>query len=414
MNVLKLDKKLNTETRLVTLVAPASQGLTKIDVYANTHSIQSVLTIEATVDATETTYLELNMKCIQDIVSSFGKADNTQPDTITFQHEKGSFRYLIYVARNLDIGEVENNVFAMPYSVPQTYFIEEINKIIKPIEGNNLWQELGVQVQPLDPQVLEAQLKAQSNNHITYLRNQLNGLIPLFKQTGVHVNNTPYIEFSSQRVYMQTLSTLTLYKDLPDVPKMLTGFKMAQDPSTLLHNLTKSGHMICYNDVDKCVFVVKTARGIYVLNYKTALFDYRNTLNLVGSDDWVKVNREDFITKMNRLKLVDGRTEAAFILNSFTKQWQLNLRNPFVEQDILIREADGELFQGLKFNLVPKVLDEVLPPLVNSSSEYLYIYFGRTPEGVWTMRIEDETHNWETYLSIQTFKEHSFKSMKES
>lgn len=414
-NVLKLDKKLNTETRLMTLVIPASKGLTDIKVYANTHSIQSVLDLKGECDSTEEKILELNLKRIQEIITSFGKTAEYQPDKITFQHDKDSFRYIIYLARNLDNNEAENFVFTMPYSHPQTYYIEEIDKSIQPVNANNKWTTLGVRKELTGQETqeeLQKLLEEEQKNPIHYLNKQLTALIPLFKYSGVHINNTPYIQFSAQKIYMQTLSTLSLYDNQKGTHSGLTAFKLPEDPCLLLHSLTRSGELTFYNEEERANLLIKTKRGIYILNYRTSLFDYRETLKLVKDTDYVKVNRLDFVTKIQRLKLADGRTECSFVLNEKTNKWELNLRNSFSEQDIRVLEVEGLKHEELRFNLVTNIIDEVITPIVTSQAEHLYIYFDCTPEGVWTLKFKDSDMLSQTYMSIQTFKEHSFKSMK--
>lgn len=407
--VLSLDKKLTGETRNFIIKIPKQLNIEEkqeVEVYLSTHSIQTKYKIKGHCRADEDFYLDINLKSITDILSTFGKYSLYLPETIQFQYDKDSYKYSILISKNEEGVLAENYMFILPYNFSHSYIIDEIEETLSKAEGN--WVDINKQFS-----------ENVETSFTDWYLHQLEGLLPLFKmQSGT---NIMYLEFSQYKTYIQTLATLTLMKGYPLGCLDLKGMKFAEDPARLLGVLFKQENLYYYKDKERCNFIIKTDEamtqfdGVYILNYKTSIYDYREVQELVTEENFIKVKKDDLITRLMRLKLTDGKTEVSIEGLNEGQQKQsiiLNMENSAILQSLLVYEVKGEEYKDLKVYIVPQIIDNILPSIINSEEEYVYIYLVKTNKQVWTFKFTDSEQMWETYCSLQGYSQTSFSFEK--
>lgn len=398
-SVLKLDKKLNTETRVITLEVPKIEGKGKINVYAFTHSMRVLIELEdIEIKSDRLGYVEVNLASIQKILATFKGSDI--PDNISLTHEVDDHIYRIFVARMIEKTISDTMVFTQPYTAPAIHMIPTVTESIVKAEGNYI-TERRVKEKVKEETSTEVQ-EEKPLQFVDMLQNQLNGLIPLFKSTNQMSNSLPYVQMSTKKRYMETLTSLTLYdnKGFKDI----TGIKVTEEVALLLHIMTKKDEFVYFNNKEDKTLVIKTDKATYIADYKTRLKDYREVLDLVDKEHYIKLKREDLISKLKRLSLTQLKIEVNIDTDEARHVSYLKFMNFELEQQCYIYGQSGYLQKHINFNLIYKIIEEILPPLENSKEEFIYMYFGRTREGAWTIKLCDEKDEWQTYLAVEVLE----------
>lgn len=459
-NVLKQDKKLTIESKVFTIALPDTKGETLLDktlhVYTRTKTIQlkmnlKVLSYKSEVDQTSLSqstdaessmnYLELASKQIEELLATFNAVE-TKPYQIRFEYQPGSYAVNSILSTKQSLlgygDEPEQFTFKFAYTPPSPNMITEINKSIEAADTKYSKQEIKT----------------------TDLELALLGLLNVQKTTDSSMQKEFFVNFTDKYVFGRTSATLSLYHNRTG----LSGIKLRLDSVALLYLLVKTTNrtfgtedskvadklkvpaqedldsidlsysldsdrltttnvetdaekqvptesvLSILNDKLKCNLVIKTDYGTYVMNYLTNLEGYETELKLTSVRESITVNKQDFLTKIKRLKLVNSKVEVALVSNSTYKTNLMMLLSREMTQSIAFTQPKGELFKALNFNLVQSVFEELCQVIQTTDAQVLNIYFGKTDRDAWILGFRDETSKWYTLTGIRTLKDLSQKT----
>lgn len=437
--VLKQDKKITIESKVFTIKLPATNGVPVEDqtvyLYTRTKTILVKLSLPVlSYQTDEDSYLELSSKTLEDILATF-KNVKDKPYQIKFDYQQGSyFVNSILSTQTPDEKEPEIFTFKFPYNPPAQNLINEIERTIK--------------VVPEQPTYIKTKGLVKT----------LNSLLNVQKSTDAAMHKEFFVNFSDKYIYGRTTSTLNMFINTTG----LVDVKLRLDSVSLLETILKSAEknkpsdankvkpepkepdvnvsepqapdvnasepqvsepqaskpqsneptFKLYNDLENCNLVIKTPLGIYIMNYLTDLEEYMQQLSLTSVNEFFTLNKEDFVNKINRLKLIKSKTEVAIVSDKAYTKHKMIMVSPEMTQTLNVIAPKGVLYKNLKFNLVPSVFNEMLQVINSTDTEdnKLLVYLGKTNEDAWVIGFRDTSSQWYTLTGILTISDLSQKS----